>query len=71
MIINENIKYYTIAEAASILNMTNIGLSALVRRGAVESLTIGGRKHISEDAIRDYSKKMEGSSNDGLQHHDA
>ena len=70
MVLHDNITYYTVKEAAQIMNVTPKCVTGLTRDGTITATTIGRFKLISADEIKNYFRRREGSGNDGLQQHD-
>ena len=52
----ENIKLYTVAEVATLMNVTATTVYAMVKRGAIRRTKIGTRIYVSEDSLLDYLK---------------
>ena len=60
MVVLEGKKAYTISETAKLMNVIYKTVSHLVSKGKLPYEVISGRKYITEDAIREYSKQQKG-----------
>jgi len=60
MIVLEGKKAYTMSEAATLLNVLYSSVTRSVSNGNLPAVVFSGKKYITEDAIKEYSKHKRG-----------
>ena len=48
------ITVYDVAEVAAMLDVTNTTITNYIRRGAIDARMLGGKWHISEQALKNF-----------------